>query len=60
MVVIVTTLNVAATITVPEILIFAAGYINNGIKGSHGPKRKITKRTQGVTLPFDSSVWGWR
>ncbi len=49
-VIIVTTLNTMVTSTKPKILLFAAGYISKGIKGSQGPKIKIVKSIQGVRL----------
>jgi hypothetical protein len=45
---IVTTPKTLITRTRPKILLFAAGYINNGIKGSQGPNTKIVKSIQGV------------
>jgi hypothetical protein len=45
---IVVTPNSAVTNTTPHTLPVAAGYINIGINGSQGPKRKMVNRTQGV------------
>ena len=52
MVQIVTTLKTVATSTVPYRLCLAAGYINNGINGSHGPSTKMVNRIHGVILAF--------
>ena len=49
MVIIVTTPKMVVTNTKPKMLLFAAGYISNGINGSHGPKTNIVKSTHGVT-----------
>ena len=51
-VIIVTAPNTKVTATKPSLLSLAAGYINNGINGSQGPKRKIVKRIHGVTVWF--------
>ncbi len=40
--------NTVTTRSIPEKLLLAAGYINNGIKGSHGPRTKIVNNTHGV------------
>jgi hypothetical protein len=40
----------AVTISIPEMLFWAAGYIKIGINGSQGPSTKITNSTQGVIL----------
>jgi len=41
----------------PEILCFAAGYMTNGMRGSHGPKTNMVNRIQGVRLVF--LPWSW-
>ena len=35
------------TRNIPEILLFAAGYMSSGIKGSQGPRTKIVNKIQG-------------
>ena len=61
-----TTLIMVAIVTEPKIvatyntlyrLLFAAGYINNGISGSHGPRMKIVKSTHGVRFLVLLSLW---
>ncbi len=47
---IVTIPNTHVTTTSPNKLFFAAGYIRMGIKGSHGPKTKMTNSVQGAML----------
>jgi hypothetical protein len=42
--------NTHVTTNSPDKLFFAAGYIRIGIKGSHGPKTKMTNSAQGVML----------
>ena len=49
-VVIVTMPNNEPTRIMPTSDCWAAGYIEKGIKGSHGPSTKMTKSTQGVKL----------
>ena len=51
---IVTTPKTPATSTRPKVLLFAAGYISKGIKGSQGPNTKIVKSIHGVRF-FDFS-----
>ena len=55
MVDIVVILNTAATVTTPRVLCLAAGNINNGIKGSQGPKTNIVNNIQGVTFTLVSN-----
>ena len=50
MVPMVAALKTTATSIVPDRLCLAAGYINNGISGSQGPRTKMVKSTQGVIL----------
>jgi hypothetical protein len=40
--------NMSVTIISNQLLPEAAGYISKGISGSHGPKRNIVNRIQGV------------
>ena len=40
--------NIPTTRTIPEILLFAAGYMSNGIRGSQGPSTKTVNKIQGV------------
>ncbi len=49
---IVTTVKMVATNKTESIFPLAAGYIINGIKGSHGPKTKIIKRLQTTVFEF--------
>jgi len=49
---------VATTIT-PEILCLRAGYMTRGIRGSQGPKTKMTKSIQGVRPAFFFWLWIW-
>ena len=49
--------NTAVTINRPTKLFFAAGYIRIGIRGSHGPKTKITNSAQGVILTAGLESW---
>jgi len=58
-VVIVTSPKTIATATTANTLDLAAGYIMRGISGSQGPKTKMTKRTQGVTLAVSVAAWTW-
>ena len=46
----VVTANTDVTTTRPKRLFCAAGYIKIGIKGSQGPKTKMTNRVHGATL----------
>jgi hypothetical protein len=48
-----------ATNITPEILCFIAGYMTRGIRGSQGPKTKMTKSIQGVRLAFFFWLWIW-
>ena len=47
-VIMVTEAKAMVTKTTPVELSMAAGYINTGINGSHGPSTKIVNRIQGV------------
>ena len=47
---IVTVPKTAVTISSPDKLFLAAGYMRIGINGSQGPNTKITKSAQGVML----------
>jgi predicted deacylase len=58
-----TTVSIVPTVATPKVpvtsrrapgLRVAAGNMSRGINASHGPRRKITKRTQGVRDPPDS------
>ncbi|GAH08470.1 unnamed protein product [marine sediment metagenome] len=51
----VTTAKTIDTRIIPDILFVAAGYINMGISGSHGPNTNKTNNTQGVMFFF----FGW-
>ena len=50
MVTIVQTENAPATMNTAPICNLAAGYINNGIKGSQGPSTNTVNKIQGVRL----------
>ena len=54
---VITTLIIVKIVTLPKVIVtstrddrlaFAAGYMSIGIRGSHGPKRKIIINIQGV------------
>ena len=51
MVATVTNPNMLTTTKTPGRLCVAAGYINRGISGSHGPSTNTTKINQGVIEP---------
>jgi len=48
--------NTPTTTSMPEILLFAAGYISKGIKGSHGPRTKTVNKIHGV-ISFAVVFW---
>jgi len=54
---IVTTPKTPVTSTRPKVLLFAAGYISNGISGSQGPNTKMVKSIQGVRFFAFSPLW---
>ena len=49
---IVTVPKAAVTRTKSPRLPWAAGYMSRGMRGSHGPKKKIIKSTHGVIFLF--------
>ena len=50
-------LNTRATNSTLKKLFFAAGYISMGIKGSHGPKTKMTNSVHGVMVERLLPLW---
>ena len=60
MVISVTRPNTSATATTSQPLCCAAGYINRGIKASHGPSTKMMNIAQGVIEARDGSSWTCR